>query len=139
MTLTIERDTGEVLREHAWHEDMSTDTFFQALDDSMRSLGEHLGPGLFLPTRCIEEAADALIFAARYRSHALNQGSELFVDLIEYVDGWYIAERSLFPVEHSFYLVAHDRMDEMDWEDHLADKGWGGVHRAMAIARALYR
>jgi pimeloyl-ACP methyl ester carboxylesterase len=138
VTLTIERDSGEILREHPWVEDTSAEAVFQALDDSMQSLGEHLGPGLFLPTRCIEEAADALIFAARYRSQALNQGSELFVDLIEYVDGWYIAERGLFPVEHPFYLVARDRMDEMDWEDHLSAKGWDGVHRAMAIARALY-
>ena len=136
--LQIETDNAEILSRHEWIDGRDTRDIFDELDRAMNQIGEHLGPGLFLPTKCVSDAADALLFASRYRSQSLNQGSELFEHLTDFVDGWYISKRGLFPQDHPFYLIARERIDEMDWADQVSGKGWAGIHRAIEVARALY-
>jgi pimeloyl-ACP methyl ester carboxylesterase len=135
--ISIEKDDGEVLFDYIWTEGVSPIEVFRELDQAMVDLDEHLGPGLFLPTESIRTVVEALVFAASYRAQSLNQGSQYFQSIIEYVDGWFITERGLFPRAHPYYFIGIDRLAELDWEEHVASKGWDGIHAAMRVARAL--
>lgn len=137
LRLSIETHGGRVLFKTDWVPEISTLEMFRNLDEAMRDLGEHLGPLLFSPARAIQDAVDSLVFAAKYRAQALRSGSEYFEKLIECVDGWYISEDRVFPREHPFYSITKDRLNEMDWESHISDKGWSGIHSALEVARPL--
>lgn len=139
VSLAIEDDGAAILYMYPWDDGVDGGDAFATLDVAMEQLGQHLGPGLFLPTRVIRDAAEALIFAARYRSQKLNLGSEHFQSLIECVDGWYISANGLFPRDHPYYFIDRRRLGELDWETHVSDKGWDGIHRAMEVARSLFK
>ncbi len=139
LTIRIETDDQRVKFELNWGPGIAPQTVFRELDTAMRDLQEHLGPGLFSPVESIRTAAEALVFAAGYQAQRLNQGSQHFRSLIEYVDGWYIAETRLFPREHPYYVIDAERLDEQDWVEHVARKGpdWEGIHVAMRVAKGL--
>jgi hypothetical protein len=137
LELRIETHGGRSLFDVVWTSDISTMDMFRILDRAMLDLDEHLGPLLFSPLKGIQEVVDSLLFAAQYRAQALRSGSEYFRALIECVDGWYISEDRIFPREHPYYSIAADRLDEMDWESHISDKGWTGIYAALEVARPL--
>jgi hypothetical protein len=137
LSISIEEDGGAVKFGYDWAQGVTPLDAFRELDRAMTTFGEHLGPGLFLPTDSIRSAGEALIFAATYRAQRLNLGSQYFQSILEYVDGWFITESGLFPREHPYYFIDKDRLSEMDWEEHVSRKGWSGIHSAMKVARAL--
>ena len=49
----------------------------------------------------------------------------------------HISEDRVFPREHPFYSIDKGRLSEMDWESHISDKGWSGIHSALEVARPL--
>ncbi|WP_157210300.1 esterase/lipase family protein [Nocardioides aequoreus] len=136
--IRIEEDGGVALSDFAWEAGVATIDAFSALEEAMRGLGVHLGTGLFLPTKNVQESAEALEHAARYRSQTLNSGSEYLTHLIELVEGWYITQRGVVSREHPYYFISRERVHELDWEQHVSDKGWEGIHAAMRVSRALF-
>lgn len=104
----------------------------------MHRIGRHPGPGLFSPAASIRSTADALKFAFTYGAQTLQMGSENFNSIIEYLDGWYLTDRGVVSREHPYYLIGRERVDEMDWEQHISDKGWDGIYPAMRVARKVF-
>lgn len=138
LSVQIESDDGGVMFVYVWEPATLSIDVFTSLDEAMRGLGVHLGAGLFLPTKNVKEAAEALQHAARYRSQTLNSGSDYLHHIVEFVDGWYITEGGVVSREHPYYFIDKTRLHEMDWEQHITNKGWDGIHVAMKVARALF-
>lgn len=136
-TMQIEDHAGNVKYNYEWKAETPTLEAFRELDGAMLEIGEHLGPGLFSPAESIRTATEAIMFACEYRAQSLNPGSQYFNRIIEYVDGWYISEKRLFPREHPYYNIDAVRFDEQDWEAQVSNKGWEGIHSALQTARAL--
>ncbi|MCW2549969.1 MAG: hypothetical protein JWN96_4429 [Mycobacterium sp.] len=139
IVITVEEDAGTVLSRHPWPEGTDAIDLYRQLDEAMESTGEHLGPLLFNPIESIETTAEALAYAVKYRSQKLNMGSQYLTAVCEYVDGWYITAKVLLPRGNEYYFIAGDRYDEMDWEQHISDKGWDGIFEALRVARAMRR
>ncbi len=79
-----------------------------------------------------------LVEVTRLRSQELLGYRGHLRKIIERRGGWYFTEENILPAEDLQYRVAVDRLDEMDWEEHLRNKGWYGAPSALEFARALY-
>lgn len=138
LTINIEHDNG---REHGaveWTPDLTPLKVFQQLETIVEEAGQHQGTLLFSPAESIRVAGEALLFAVHYSAQKVQSGAEYFDGIIEHVDGWFITEDGLVSREHPYYFINQHRMNDLDWEEHISDKGWPGIFSAMRVARAYY-
>ncbi|WAC90694.1 hypothetical protein [Mycobacterium sp. Aquia_213] len=138
LEVRLEFDSAAVISKHPWDQDMSIDDFLQSLVDAVRSAGADLGTGLNDPTQSIEDLSEMLIEVTKLRSQELRGYRGLLVHIIERVDGWYFTDFAVYPVHNLGYQITVDRLDELDWEDHLEGKGWRDSRALLGFARRLY-
>jgi hypothetical protein len=72
------------------------------------------------------------------RAQALMGYRSYLRKIIERRDGWYFTEEHVLPPEDLTYSIDINRLTEMDWEQHLYNKGWYGASSALEFARRLY-
>lgn len=143
LVLTIERDDGSPVGQVEWYDGVAPVDVYLQLDQIVKDAGQQPGTGWALSTHAVKTAALSLRHAELERATPILHGDN-FRSLVQFTaseadddTGWYITERTLFPVANAYYVVAVDRLDELDWDVHLSHKGWHGSGRALELARAL--
>jgi hypothetical protein len=112
--------------------------FYQRLVLAVRDADEDLGTGLNLPTESVSDVSDMLVTVTRLRAQELmGHRSDLRL-IIERIDGWYLTEDAVIPADDLHYRIDVERLDEIDWEQHLVDKGWYSAENMIPFARRLY-
>lgn len=134
--VTVEDDAGNVRSEHPWPEDLDALELYKQLDAAMSNLGWHLGPKLFSPRQFVVDTAEALTYAAEMRAQKLRWQANHFDRVIEPFEGWFLTEGGLVAKER-IYHIGRDRMDDLDWEEHLGNR-YPDVLGPLAVARAYY-
>lgn len=138
LTIKVEHDSGNERGAVEWTPNLTTLEVFQQLETIVDDAGQHQGTLLFSPAESIRTAGEALLFAVHYSAQKVQSGAEYFDGIIEYVDGWFITEDGIVSREHPYYFINRNRTNDLDWEEHISDKGWPGAHSAMRVARAYY-
>ena len=138
LEVRLETDHGEVLSSHVWERDVPPDRFYQELVQAVREAGHDLGVGLNDPTHSIQDLSEMLIEVAHLRSQELLGHRHTLHRIIERVNGWYFTERYVLPADNLRYEIDVDRLDEVNWEEHLQGKGWHGAVVSIPFARRLY-
>ncbi|WAX55104.1 hypothetical protein M6B22_11085 [Jatrophihabitans cynanchi] len=138
VTVQLEQDDGTIISMHPWSAGTPTAEFFQQLVQAVRNAGGDLGVGLNDPTESVEQLAGMLVDVTRLRAQELMGYRGTLRRIIERRDGWYFTETHVLPPEDLGYQIAISRLDEMDWENHLRNKGWYDAGAALAFARRLY-
>jgi hypothetical protein len=138
LEVRLEDDGGRVISANVWSEGEDARDFYQRLVIAVRDAGADLGTKLNDPTQSIEELSDMLTEVVRLRSQELMGHRQSLRKIIERVDGWYFTERYIIPKDHLAYTIEVDRLDHMDWEKHLYDKGWYDASTEIPFARRLY-
>ena len=139
LTVHLEKDDGSVLSVHPWPAEMPMAAFYQTLVQGIRDTGNDLGTGLNDPTESVRELSEMLVDVTRLRSQDLLGHRQILRKIIERRNGWYFTETSIIPAEHLHYVVDVSRLNEMDWEEHLRDKGWYTAPDALEFARRMYK
>lgn len=139
LTVRLERDDGTVISSHLWDAETPSRVFFQRLVHAVRDAGGDLGVGLNDPTESVEQLSNMLVEVTRLRAQELMGHRGILRKIIERRDGWYFTENHVLPAEDLGYQIAVSRLDEMDWEEHLRNKGWYDAGPALEFARRLYR
>lgn len=134
----LELDNGEVVSSHPWPADLSPQDFYQYLVEAVREAGRDLGVGLNDPTNSVEELATMLADVTKLRSQEPAGYRDDLRLIIERIEGWYFTELGVIPADNLHYVVRRSRLNEMDWERHLTDKGWHQAHVLVPFARRLY-
>ena len=142
LLVSIETLDGEQLSQHGWAVDETAGAFIQKLVQGVRDTGADPGTGLNLPTESIDRLMKMLIDVTRSRAQALlgHRATLRKVILRDGVfdnDQWYYTEKALTPAHDLLYSIEYSRLSEIDWEDHLRDKGWYGSALALDRARVL--
>ena len=137
-SMNIETDDGSILHTERWPEDEPPEVFFQRLVEAVRAQGADLGTGLNDPTESLERVSEMLVEVVRLRSQDPLGHRHTLKNIIERRDDWYFTERLFTSPSHHGYSIAIDRLNEIDWEQHLYDKGWGDGVDAIQFARRLY-
>jgi hypothetical protein len=139
LTVQVERDDGTIISAHRWDAETPAGVFFQSLVQAVRDAGCDLGVGLNDPTESVEQLSNMLVEVTRLRAQELMGYRWKLRKIIERRDGWYFTEDHVLPAEDLGYQIAVSRLDEMDWEEHLRNKGWYDAGAALEFARRLYR
>lgn len=138
LTVQLEEDDCHILSTVVWEPETLPEDFLQTLVHAVRDAGRDLGTGLNLPTQSVEELASMLTDVTQLRSQELAGHRDALRKIIERRNGWYFTEKNVIPAEHLYYRVAVTRLNELDWEEHLRDKGWYSAPDAIQFARRLY-
>lgn len=138
LEVRLEADDGSVLSVHSWDDATRSEDFYQQLVEAVRDAGRELGVMLNDPTQSVQELSDMLVEVSHLRAQELMGYQQYLSRIIERVDGWYFTERFVIPADDLLYGIPVDRLDEMDWEEHLRGKGWYGAGSALDFARKLY-
>lgn len=139
LVVRLESDDQRVMAECSWDAEVSAESFYALLVASVREAGRDLGTGLNVPTESVAQLVDMLIEVTRLRSQEPLGHRSTLRKIIERRDGWYFTEKLMVPVEHLEYLITSDRLNEMDWEEHLERKRWDNdAAGAIRFARRLY-
>lgn len=139
LVVQLEDDDGTVLSSTPWDASTTPEDFYQSLVYAVRHAGHDLGTGLNLPTQSVEELAIMLADVTRLRSQELAGNRPTLRRIIERRNGWYFTERHVIPADNLHYCIDVHRLDDIDWEEHLRDKGWSSAPDAIQFARKLYR
>lgn len=138
LEVRLEDDFGSVISIHPWAETTSPEDFYAQLVSAVRDSGRDLGTGLNDPTESVEQLSDMLVTVATLRSQEpLGHRNTLF-RIVERRDNWYFTETAIIPSDHLSYVIGRDRLNELDWDEHLYNKGWEGAGAALEFARRLY-
>lgn len=139
LEVRLETDRGDIISSHRWENGVPAEDFYQVLVQAVRKSGHDLGVGLNDPTESVQRLSEMLIEVTQLRSQELLGHRSTLRRIIERVDGWYFTEDNVIPADDLHYCVGVDRLDEMDWEEHLRQKGWWRAVTAIPFARRLYR
>lgn len=134
--VTIEDDAGNVRSRHPWPPSLDALGLYTQLDTAMKDLDWHLGPRLFSPRQFVVDVAEALGYAAEARAQKLRWQAHHFNRIIEPFEGWFLTEAGLVAKER-IYNIGRDRLDDLDWEEHLARR-YPDVLEPLAVARAYF-
>ena len=137
LEVRLETDDGSVLSTHPWDQAMRPEHFYQGLVEAVREAGRDLGVLLNDPTQSVQALSDMLVEVSSLRAQELMGYREKLSRIIERVDGWYFTEKYVIPADDLSYGIAVDRLHEMDWEEHLRNKGWYGAELALDFARRI--
>lgn len=135
----LEHDDGDIISSVTWESDAPSEDFYQKLVYAVRAAGYDLGTGLNDPTHSVQELSDMLVDVTKLRAQELAGHRETLRRIIERRDGWYFTEDNVIPAEDLHYCIAVNRLNELDWEEHLQKKGWYSALDAIPFARKLYR
>ncbi|MFJ6281683.1 hypothetical protein ACIQHF_01335 [Pseudarthrobacter oxydans] len=138
LEVRLEKDNGDILSSHPWEPGVAAEDFCQTLVQAVRDAGEDLGVGLNDPTHALQELSEMLVEVTRHRAQELMGHREKLKRIIELREGWYFTEKSMVRATDLQYVIGAKRLDEMDWEAHLLDKGWYEAPEAIQFARRLY-
>ncbi len=134
----LEQDNGEVISSHPWSEDTPADDFYQELVEAVRAAGHDLGTLLNDPTQSVEELSNMLVDVTRLRSQELAGHRKTHCQIIERHHGWYFTKDNVVGGPHNDYVIKVTRLNELDWEEHLSNKGWYEGPSVITFARSLY-
>lgn len=138
LSVSIERDDGSVISTHRWSGQTTAVAFYQELVEGIREAGEDLGTGLNLPTESVKDLSEMLVDVTQLRAQELMGHRQTLRRIIERIDGWYFTEMAVLPADNLHYSIDVERLNEMDWEQHLRDKGWYRAEYMIPFARTLY-
>lgn len=139
LVVRLEEDDQTVLSEHSWSEEETPESFYRRLVGAVRDAGEDLGTGLNIPTESVAQLVEMLIDVAHLRSQEPMGHRSTLRKIIERREGWYFTERLVIPAGRLGYTIAVDRLNELDWEDHLGRKTWdNNPVEAIQFALRLY-
>lgn len=81
------------------------------------------GMDKLFPGQTPRQLSDLLLFASKYR-YTIT-GERKLEHLVEITEaGWVLTETALLPKSVPYYEIAADRFDEIDWPEHIVNKGW---------------
>ncbi|MFU8947897.1 hypothetical protein ACLRGF_14325 [Mycetocola zhadangensis] len=138
LEVRLEHDDGKVISSVVWEPDAAPEAFYQQLVLEVRAAGHDRGTALNDSTQSVQELSEMLVEVARLRSQELAGHRQTLRRIIERRDGWYFTEDYVIPADSLSYTIATDRLNEMDWEQHLLNKGWYTAPSAIEFARTLY-
>lgn len=138
LSVRLEEDDGTVISTVGWQADVVAEDFFQKLVDAVRAAGHDLGTGLNLPTESVQQVMTMLEDVTVLRSQVLLGHRDRLRKIIERIDGWYFTETLVLPADDLSYAIRVHRLNEMDWESHLSQKGWYTAPWSIGFARRLY-
>jgi nucleoside-diphosphate-sugar epimerase len=104
----------------------------------VRAAGQDLGVNLNDPTQSVQDLAEMLTEVTGLRAQELRGFRSILHQIIERRDGWYFTDHHVIPADDLHYHIEINRLNEMDWEEHLHNKGWYGAGSALDFARSLY-
>lgn len=139
LVVHIECDNGLILKSVTWDPEIPPMEFYQELVWAVRQAGGDLGTGLNDPTNSVEELSKMLIQVTGLRSQELMGHRETLRRIIEKHNGWFFTENHIVPEKSLSYTIGIDRLDEIDWEQHLQGKKFENVSETLRFARKLYR
>lgn len=138
LEVRLEEDNGEVLSTCLWVKGTSAVDFYQTLVEAVRMAGRDLGTMLNDPAQSVAELSDMLVDVATLRAQELAGYRSTHRQIIERKYGWYFTRDSIVGGPHDDYRIGVDRLNELDWEEHLRNKGWYEGVLAVQLARSLY-
>lgn len=138
LSVRLEEDDGMVISTVDWQPGVAAEDFFQKLVEAVRAAGHDLGTGLNLPTESVQQVMTMLEDVTVLRSQALLGHRDRLRKIIERIDGWYFTETFVLPADDLSYAIHVHRLNEMDWESHLSQKGWYTAPWSIGFARRLY-
>ncbi|WP_194833180.1 hypothetical protein [Nocardia sp. XZ_19_369] len=139
----LERTDGELVSTHVWTPGETPGQFYGGLVLAVRTAGADLGVGLNDPTESVERLSELLIDISRLRSQELLGYRRTMLRIVQKEgvgdeDAWYLTEKALIPAQSPDYEIEYDRLDELDWAEHLRGKGWYGAEHAIHLARLMH-
>ncbi len=137
LEVRLEEDNGDIISKHFWDSSRTSNDFYQSLVLAVRDAGRDLGVGLNDPTHSVQDLSEMLIEATNHRSQELLGHRHYLRKIIERKDGWYFTENYVLPAGNIWYRIDVYRLGEMDWEEHLNQKGWHATWN-ISFARTLY-
>ncbi|MFF2678044.1 hypothetical protein ACFVRT_15845 [Arthrobacter koreensis] len=138
LEVRLEKDDSSVLAVCPWAEGVSAVDFYQSLVQAVRTAGRDLGTLLNDPTESVSELSSMLVEVTRLRAQELAGHRQTHRQIIERKFGWYFTTDWLVGGPHNDYQIEVARLNELDWEEHLMNKGWHGGVSAVQFARSLY-
>lgn len=139
LEIRLEEADGTLVSAHLWRHATDPTVFYQGLVEAVRAAGRDLGVLLNDPTTSVQDLSEMLVEVSNLRAQELMGHRAYLRRIIERVDGWYFTEENVLPEDNLQYGIPIERLDEMDWEHHLHNKGWLGAGRALHFARKMYR
>lgn len=134
----LEKDDGEVVSKSSWAKGTLAVNFYQTLVEAVRAAGSDLGTMLNDPTQSVEELSNMLVEVTQLRAQELAGHRSTHRQIIERNFGWYFTRDSLVGGPHNNYRIDIDRLNQLDWDEHLHQKGWYEGASAISFARKLY-
>lgn len=141
LEVAIETTTGRTLDRVTWTEDLDETEFLARVVKIIFEQPDFDGALGFFPSSIFSGLSDLLVLASEGRK-GLNMGSRhAFRRLVQVVDDyWVITEDRVFPKDQPWYTIAMNRLDEVDWVDHIRGKQWegeSGIELALEIAKRV--
>ena len=131
--LKVEDDTGKVLHDVLWANERSADAVFVEIGKLLVEHGGYPGDNLFFAAELPRQLSDLLLYASKYRPSVTgNYEIARVVEIFE--SGWILTDSALIPKSYRSYHIAINRLGEIDWSEHIRNKGWP---ESLAFAEAL--
>ncbi|QVI19685.1 hypothetical protein KHQ06_25430 [Nocardia tengchongensis] len=140
LVVQLETTDGQVISDCHWEPAEAPGHFYGRLVAAVRAAGRDLGVGLNDPTESVQRLSEMLVEIARLRAQKLRGYRYTIWRVVQKEDvgdGWYLTETALIPADDPSYEILYTRLDEIDWEQHLYNKGWHGAERAIRLARLV--
>lgn len=137
--LYIESESGDILAEVQWQENLSTVDLLAVVSQRIFEQPYFQGALGFFPSSIFSGLSELLVLASEGRKGWGMGARHAFSKLIQVVDDyWVITEDRIFPKDRPWYTIAMSRIDELDWADHIKGKRWNGesgIDSALQLAR----
>ncbi|MFI1241432.1 hypothetical protein [Nocardia salmonicida] len=143
LCVRLEKADGRTIADHPWEPDEDAGHFYQRLVAAVRAAGVDPGVGLNDPIESVKRLSEMLVEIGQLRAQAVMGYRHIIWKVVQkegFEDAaWYFTETALIPAWEPSYEISYDRLDEIDWAEHLRGKGWHGAEEALDLARLVQK
>lgn len=141
LTIDLEGQSGDIYRTLSWDGSQSATDILVWLAKTLEDLHLYPGDKAFDAVRIFADLKALLLLTHEkgVGEHASYGGLKGVIQFC--APQWAVTDRSVIRVDGP-YTIEVDRLEEMDWCDHVRSKGWAdeaSLYEAIESARALYR
>lgn len=123
VSLVLELGDGTSLGQIEWVAGERAIEVLEKLALLSRSSSGFEGERFFFPGHVFRQFSDMLLFALRNQfSVTGDTGVDHLVEMTN--DGWILSDTAIRPRSYLTYEIAVRRLDEIDWSEHISNKGW---------------
>lgn len=141
--LVLENESGDQLELIPWPHDATTFDILVQLGEKVQAVGMYPGDAIFDPAQIFTDLY-ALLELTHKRATGASGITEPLGRVVELCPPqWAVTDKDIVCMDGSSpYHITVDRLDEINWRDHMNDKGWvdiGSFSIALDVAMGLYQ